>query len=119
MFLGREKCSRFGFFSLKESLRCAQEIICSYDIALEVDQLVSELQPSERQLLKIIKAFETKPKILIMDEPTTALDIERIEKLLSIIENAKKAGMGIVYISHHLEEIVRIADLDAGSVAAA
>jgi ribose transport system ATP-binding protein len=110
MFLGREKCSRFGFFNLKESFRCAREIIASYDIALEVDRLVAELQPSERQLLKIIKAFETKPKILIMDEPTTALDIERIEKLLRIIDNAKKVGMGIVYISHHLEEIVRIAD---------
>ncbi|UCF95782.1 MAG: sugar ABC transporter ATP-binding protein [Spirochaetaceae bacterium] len=110
MFLGREKCSRFGFFSSKESLRCAREIMASYDIAIQVDRLVAELQPAERQLLKIIKAIETKPKILIMDEPTTALDIERIEKLLQIIENSKKSGMGIVYISHHLEEIVRIAD---------
>jgi len=110
MFLGREKCSRFGFFSYRESLRCAKEILASYDVTLEVDQLVAELQPAERQLLKIIKAIESKPKILIMDEPTTTFDIERIEKLLKIIENVKKTGMGIVYISHHLEEIVRIAD---------
>jgi ribose transport system ATP-binding protein len=110
MFLGREKCSPFGFFSYKESRRCAKEILASYDVTLEVDQLVEELQPAERQLLKIIKAIESKPKILIMDEPTTAFDIERIEKLLKIIENVKKSGMGIVYISHHLEQIVRIAD---------
>jgi ABC-type sugar transport system ATPase subunit len=110
MFLGREKCSRLGFFSFRESLRSARQILSSYDIPLEVDRLVAELQPSERQLLKIIKAIQTNPKILIMDEPTTSLDIERIEKLLRIIENAKNAGMGIVYISHHLEEIVRLAD---------
>jgi ABC-type sugar transport system ATPase subunit len=110
MFLGREKCSSAGFFSMRESVRCANEILTFHEINLDANKLVSELQPAERQLLKIIKAIETKPRILIMDEPTTALDIQRIEKLLKIIEGAKNKGMGIVYISHHLEEIVRIAD---------
>jgi ABC-type sugar transport system ATPase subunit len=110
LFLGREKRSSFGFFSMRKSIRCANEILASHDINLDAHKPVSELQPAERQLLKIIKAIETKPRILIMDEPTTALDIERIEKLLSIIENTKTRGIGIVYISHHLEEIVRIAD---------
>jgi ribose transport system ATP-binding protein len=110
MFLGREKCSSAGLFSMRESVRCANEILSSHGIELDPDKLVSELQPAERQLLKIIKAIETKPRIFIMDEPTTALDIQRIEKLLKIIESIKTRGMGIVYISHHLEEIVRIAD---------
>ena len=61
-------------------------------------------------MVEIAKALSTNAKILIMDEPTAALTDREIEKLFEVIENLKKNGVGIIYISHRMEELKIIAD---------
>ena len=68
------------------------------------------LSVAEQQMVEIAKALSTNAKILIMDEPTAALTDREIEKLFEVIENLKKNGVGIIYISHRMEELKIIAD---------
>ncbi len=122
IYLGREHCNKAGFFSFKETRRRATSLLESYGLAFRAEQPVAELAPGDQQLLKIVKAIESSPRVLIMDEPTASLDSERIQRLLALVKTIKDTGIGIIYISHHLEEILTIADritvLKDGEVAA-
>lgn len=71
---------------------------------------VEDISPHEAQLVEIAKVLATNPCILVMDEPTSALSREEVERLFTIIQDLKNQGMAIVYISHHLPEIDRVAD---------
>ena len=71
---------------------------------------VSQLSPHEMQLIEIAKALGRDPKIIVMDEPTSALTREEVERLFAIIRTLKASGLAIIYISHHLSEIFKIAD---------
>lgn len=71
---------------------------------------VKEISQHEAQLVEIAKALGNKPCILVMDEPTSALSREEVERLFDIIDKLKKQGLAIIYISHHLSEIFRVAD---------
>jgi len=71
---------------------------------------IEEISQHEGQLVEIAKAMGNNPKILVMDEPTSALSREEVERLFTIIHNLKEQGLAIVYISHHLPEIFEVAD---------
>lgn len=71
---------------------------------------IKEISQHEAQLVEIAKALGNKPCILVMDEPTSALSREEVERLFEIIDKLKKQGLAIIYISHHLPEIFRVAD---------
>ena len=71
---------------------------------------VESLSQHEAQLVEIAKALSNNPKILIMDEPTSALSQKEVERLFKIIHELKSAGLGIIYITHHLSEVFEVAD---------
>ncbi len=71
---------------------------------------LDRLSPHEQQLVEIAKALSNNPKILIMDEPTSSLSRAEVQILFGIIDQLKKEGLGIVYISHHIPEIFRVSD---------
>jgi len=71
---------------------------------------IKEISQHEAQLVEIAKALGNNPCILVMDEPTSALSREEVERLFKIIDRLKKQGLAIIYISHHLPEIFRVAD---------
>ena len=71
---------------------------------------ISEISQCDAQLVEIAKVLGSEPKILVMDEPTSALSSEEVQRLFRIIRNLKEQGLAIVYISHHLAEIFEIAD---------
>ena len=77
---------------------------------LDPDLPVEDISPHEAQLVEIAKVLATSPTILVMDEPTSALSREEVERLFVIIDGLKKKGLAIIYISHHLPEIDRVAD---------
>lgn len=79
------------------------------DIPLNIP--VSDLTPSERTLLEILRAMSMESKILILDEPTASLTDKESELLFSFIERLKNKGVAIIYISHRLEEVIRISDV--------
>ncbi len=72
--------------------------------------MVSVLSVAEKQLIEIARAFSRNAKIIVMDEPTSALNETETEKLFEIIDKIKKEDVGIVYISHRMDELFRIAD---------
>jgi len=77
---------------------------------LDPDRLVETLSLPEQQLVEIAKALGASPKILIMDEPTASLSDHEVESLLGVMANLRSQGVGIVYVSHRLEEVAAIAD---------
>ena len=109
MFLGREK--RKGIIlSNREMENEARKILEELKIDLDPGQVVGELPVSKQQMVEIAKALSTNARILIMDEPTSALTAREIEDLFRIIRDLKSKGCGIVYISHRLEELEHIVD---------
>ncbi|MBI3867211.1 MAG: sugar ABC transporter ATP-binding protein [Verrucomicrobia bacterium] len=109
VFLGRE-ISRAGFVDQAEERRATSELFQRLGIALDPAMPCRELSTAQQQLVEIAKALAFDARILVMDEPTAALTAHETERLFQIIADLKKAGMGIIYISHRLDEIFRIAD---------
>ena len=71
---------------------------------------VASLSLAQRQLLEVVKSLLAKPKVLLLDEPTTALGPQEVEQLHSLVHERSRAGVGIVYVSHRLPEVLGIAD---------
>ncbi|WP_108483156.1 sugar ABC transporter ATP-binding protein [Oceaniglobus ichthyenteri] len=110
VLIGREPRRSFG--RLDEAALNAQtaEIFASLNLAMDPRVQVSTQTIARQQLIEIAKALSYKPRVLIMDEPTAALNDTEISELFKVIEMLKADGVGIVYISHRMDEIKRIAD---------
>lgn len=109
IFLGRE-LTKGALLSEKEMNRAAAEILGRMNIDLDPRELVGSLAVSKQQMVEIAKALSMNARILIMDEPTSALTSKEINDLFSIIKKLRSEGCGIVYISHRLEELKHIVD---------
>jgi ribose transport system ATP-binding protein len=110
IFLGRET-TRGGMLSKREMSAAAEKILGSLNIDMNPDTVVGDLTVSKQQLVEIAKALSMNSRILIMDEPTSALTAKEIEDLFVIIRKLRdEGGRGIVYISHRLDELKHIAD---------
>ena len=77
---------------------------------LDPDRRVKELTTGEKQLVEIAKALHRKARVLVLDEPTAALSRSEAERLFGIMRDLQKRGLGMIYISHHLDEVFRLAD---------
>ncbi|HBG15561.1 MAG TPA: D-xylose ABC transporter ATP-binding protein [Firmicutes bacterium] len=109
IFLGRELITK-GVLSDKKMNEEAYKILKRFQIDIDPETMVGNLPVSKKQLVEIAKALSTQAKILIMDEPTSALTSKEIDNLFTIIKRLKEQGCGIVYISHRLEELQYIVD---------
>ena len=109
MFLGREMVGK-GILDNRKMRQEAKNILNELKIDIDPDQTVGDLPVSKQQMVEIAKALSIHAKILIMDEPTSALTAREIEDLFRIIKDLKAQGCGIVYISHRLEELAEIVD---------
>ena len=109
IFLGRED-AKMGVLNDKQMKRKAQEVLNRLKIDINPDSCVGDLPVSKQQMVEIAKALSVNAKILIMDEPTSALTSKEIDELFTIIRQLKKENHAIVYISHRLEELQHIVD---------
>ncbi len=109
MFLGSEVC-KGAVLSNHEMEVQADKILKSLKIDIDPATVVGELAVSKQQMVEIAKALLKHARVLIMDEPTSALTAKEIEDLFRIIRKLKEDGCGIVYISHRLEELEDIVD---------
>ncbi|NLJ32005.1 MAG: sugar ABC transporter ATP-binding protein [Clostridiales bacterium] len=110
IFLGREKVGAGRALKEKEMNREAADILKRLNIEIDPETLVGNLAVSKQQMVEIAKALSTNAKVLIMDEPTSALTASEIDDLFKIIRMLKSQGCGIIYISHRLEELQHIVD---------
>ncbi|MGO9046761.1 MAG: ATP-binding cassette domain-containing protein [Xanthobacteraceae bacterium] len=88
----------------------AAKQLAPYELGISPDALVGRLSTSQRQFLEIVKALAANPKVLLLDEPTSSLDISGVEKLTEIIRRIVAAGVAVVYVSHRLPEILALAN---------
>jgi ribose transport system ATP-binding protein len=90
--------------------RWAKEKLAQFDVDVPVGRSVSGLSLAERQLLEVVKALLTRPKVLLLDEPTTALGPDAVAKLQALVLEQAREGVAIVYVSHRLPEVLSVAD---------
>jgi ribose transport system ATP-binding protein len=108
--MGREPRTRLGTIDWREMARVASDLMNRMEMAIDVGRPVEEFSVAVQQMIEIAKALSLNAKILIMDEPTSSLSEQETKRLFEIVRRLKSRGVGIIYISHKLEEIYEIAD---------
>jgi ribose transport system ATP-binding protein len=109
IFLGRS-LTRAGFVDDHTQHRQAQRLLDQLGIEIDVRQRVEDLPIAQQQLTEIAKALAQNAQVIVMDEPTSALNAPEVERLFGLIRELKARGCGLVYITHKMEEIERIGD---------
>jgi ribose transport system ATP-binding protein len=109
IFLGQED-TKFRLTKKKEMRQAVKKLIDKYGFDIDPNAEVSSLGMAQRQTVEILKALRQEAKLIIMDEPTSALSASECEKLFETIDELRAKGASILYISHRLEEVYRIAD---------
>lgn len=109
IFFGNEICYR-KIIKTKQQNKEAKKLLATLAVDLDPSTLVEKLTPANKQTLQMVKALHRGAKIIIMDEPTASLGEEESEALVKIVKKLAKDGIGIIYISHYLEEVFELAD---------
>ena len=110
IFLGREPVNKLGIIDSRQVIRNARNVLAALKVEIDPQARVVDLGIAQQQIVEILKAISMQMKILILDEPTSALTCQEIEKLFETIRQLKEKGVGIIYISHRIEEIFEIGD---------
>jgi ribose transport system ATP-binding protein len=114
IWLTREPLDRMGRVKRKAVFSKTEELLAlfegTYKTELRPDVLVSALPPDEKQIVEILKAVSFDPRMLILDEATASLDSRQVQRLFELVKKWKEEGKAIVFVSHRMEEIFRIAD---------
>ena len=109
IFAGRLP-SRFGLVAARELTRRTSALFAALGVAIDPRALVGDLPVSSRQIVEIAKAVSLDARVLLLDEPTSALNADEKEVLFQLVASLKSSGVGIVFISHHLNEVLALAD---------
>jgi ribose transport system ATP-binding protein len=110
LFLGRELLTRFGFIDDSLMDRRAAELLDRLRLPIDPRTLMANLRVGQRQMVEIAKALSHNPRVIIMDEPTSALSEHEIETLFGLVRSLKQQGVALVYITHKLDELYQIGD---------
>lgn len=110
MFLARELRSRLGLLARKAMRKRALQALARVGADVRIGRDISALSVAERQLVEIARALMYEAKVLIFDEPSAILSGKELDRVFAVIEELKASGLGILYISHRLAEIFRLAD---------
>jgi ribose transport system ATP-binding protein len=112
VFLGREKFKNMGIKVIdRHAMRVeTQKLLDSLGFEIQANELVSTLSTAKQQLALIARTIAMNANVIIMDEPTSSLSINETEALFSIIKDLSERGISVIYISHYLNEIFRVAD---------
>jgi len=125
-FIGRQITNRFGFINVREEKRIAQKIMLDMigfrGVGVTAESKASKLSGGERQGIAIGRAMYFNADLIVLDEPTSALSLKEVNKVLNFVRKIKESGRACVYISHILSDVYEISDkfvvLDRGEVVA-
>lgn len=110
VFLGREPRSRFGLLDLDRMNRGAAEILERYGIDVDATAPLHSLGLGTQQMVAIARAVSLDARVVIMDEPTSSLEAREVETLFRVIRQLREENVGVVYVSHHLDELYEICE---------
>lgn len=110
IWLNREPVNKFGLINHKEMYKITEDLLQIVELDINPKTLMKDLTVAKIQMIEIAKAVSYDSKVIIMDEPTSALTDKEVENLYKIMSRLKEKGVSIIYISHKLDEIYAIAD---------
>jgi len=110
IFLGREPKNRFGFLDYRKMYRESDRLIQSFGLQLQPKTKVKALRVGEQQFIEIVKVTSLDCRIVILDEPTSALSKSEAKKLFDVISRMKEREVSVIYITHRMEEVFEITD---------
>src|ERR687893_1606477 len=110
VFLGREPRTRFGLLDVERMNREAAEILERYDIRVDVAALLNSLGLGTQQMVAVARAVSLEARVVIMDEPTSALEAREVATLFRVIRQLRDDGVGVIYVSHQLDELYEICE---------
>jgi simple sugar transport system ATP-binding protein len=124
LFVGRQIVGRFGFIDVKREKQIANELLRKAigfrSHGITADSTVRDLSGGERQGIAIARAMHFEADLIVLDEPTTALAVSEVRKVLAFVEGVKHGGRACIYIEHNLAHVHEVADrlvvLDRGTV---
>ncbi|GGM30008.1 ribonucleotide-diphosphate reductase subunit alpha [Pseudomonas asuensis] len=110
IFLGREITNRFGMLDSTSMSKKAEALFQRLGVTIDLTEPVSHLSVAEQQFVEIAKALSLEARILVLDEPTATLTPSEADHLFNIMRELKSQGVGMIFISHHMDEIYEICD---------
>lgn len=110
IFLGKELTIKGFLCRDEEMIKQAKKILDHFNISIDPRAKIGELSIAQQQMVEIARAMSGEVKLLILDEPTGTLTNREVDKLFDLVETLKKNNVAVIYISHRLEELFRIAD---------
>jgi len=110
IFLNREPRGVAGLIDDRQCRERARQLFEEFHVSIDPDELVASMSAGQRQLTEIVKAISQRSKVLVLDEPSSALTESEVDLLFDILRKLKADGVAIIYVSHRMEEIMRIAD---------
>ncbi|RVQ73532.1 galactofuranose ABC transporter, ATP-binding protein YtfR [Sinorhizobium medicae] len=109
LYLGRQP-RHFGMVDTRSMNRKARELLAEYELDIDVTRDLASYSVAIQQVVAIARAVDLSGKVLILDEPTASLDAHEVEMLFRIVRRLKKRGLGIIFITHFLEQVYAISD---------
>lgn len=109
IFLGRHPTT-LGMINMRAANRRAQELLKTFDIDIDVSRDLSSYSVAIQQIVAIVRGVDLSAKVLILDEPTSSLDRHEVETLFAVIRSLKARGIGIILITHFLNQVYEISD---------
>ena len=110
VWLGRFPTTKLGMVDTKKMYADTKAIFEKLEIDVDPKQIIGTLSVSKRQMVEIAKAVSYNAKIVVLDEPTSSLTEDEVDHLFTIMKRLTSEGVGIIYISHKMDEILRISD---------
>jgi methyl-galactoside transport system ATP-binding protein/inositol transport system ATP-binding protein len=110
IWIGREPKNKLGLIDHQQMYKMTKELLASIGMSEDPKMLVKDLTVAKQQMVEIAKAISYQAKLIIMDEPTSAISGNEIAELFSLMRKVKEEGRSIIYISHKLDEIYEITD---------
>ena len=110
LFIGREPKTKLGTIDWKTMIKKSQKIVEDLDLNVDVTQNLEEYSLALQQMIAIARAVDMESKVLILDEPTSSLDDNEVEKLFKLMNRLKGQGVGIIFVTHFLEQVYAVCD---------
>ena len=110
LYIGREPLTKLGTISRKEMVRKAVALMKELELDIDVTKNLEDYSLALQQMVAIARAVDMDSKVLILDEPTSSLDDKEVEKLFIMMRNLKAKGVGIIFVTHFLEQVYAVCD---------
>ena len=110
LYIGREPLTQLGTINRKKMVKDAENLMRELDLPIDVERNLEDYSLALQQMVAIARAVDMDSKVLILDEPTSSLDDQEVEKLFVMMRRLKAQGVGIIFVTHFLEQVYEVCD---------